>query len=364
MENYNTIARLLLICPLNILFKLRLNLSNTISRKISYNPFLGHTKFNIKRIIDEAIIKNGNIDDLKCYITRSFPCTDLDQITTTATGCVLINSISSSTPFESEKDVTIFCNKEPLHKLTFINVGLSTEFKMYSYINTNVSTTDTFTINFGLGVQDHVQGKTYKTYICCKEYTDDCLLFIGAKIHKCRINTCFRETFALIYNSNSNCFNYIMLDPSIPDVYSNNLTVNVFIRNNKHCAVISYLARNAVGKLYVYNINDGAMMYQTEIILDCDSYDPIYPKFPISISLIDNYLVYVKNNKYSSVITWINPDCWVIEDTITLVQKEANTLFDIKLIGIHKYLSLVIFINRKIGFDQDIAYRLMDVHHF
>lgn len=367
MKHYNTIARLLWICPLDVLFKMRLNSNNIISPKMTYNPFWSQPKYKIKCMVEEAIIKNSNIDDLKCFVNSTCRCFDLDQ---TTRGTAEINSIRSDSPLDSSTRVTIFYNDEPLHKLTFNDVGPTTEFKMGPYIDTNISITDTFTINVGSTVRIHATEENY-TYVCFKEYTDDCILFIGAKITvKGRIKTCKRETFALIYNKNSNYradrFNYIMLDPAILDIYSYNLTGTVFIRDNKHCAVISNL-ECAVGNIYVYNINDGTMMYQTAIISPLEHNDDMYPSysnFKTSISFIGNYLVHVKNNKYSITITWINSDFWLIEDTMTLIQPETNTLFDIKLVGIHKYLSAVMFISRKKYFYKDGAYRSMDVHYF
>lgn len=108
------------------------------------------------------------------------------------------------------------------------------------------------------------------------------------------------------------------------------------------------------------------MIYQNTITSKNGYTDDISYHFEANTSLafIETYLVYVKNNKCSISITLINSETWVVEGTMNFPQNSTQDIVDIKLIGLHKYLSAMVIVNRKMDFANSGDGRPMFVNYF
>ena len=262
MNNYNLIEKLLLNCPLDILLKIRINPKNIGSPKITPNSFRLNVKYKIKNMIEDVLSFgiSDNIDETRYFGGRTLNCFDLDHLDghhVNSTNSRFFH-YSSLDPLNnlglalksSEKGINIFYNMKPIHILTFIDVGLSTEFNMFSYFGANIIKTDQVVITFELGC-DIFTTMSCETFISFKEYVDDSIVFIGSKTKMaCDRGTQVRETFALIYNRNGkptrkgSRFDYITLDPEISNIFTNNLATSVFTHFNQKILCVGNYKNN------------------------------------------------------------------------------------------------------------------------
>ena len=396
MFNFNNIRTLNLLvncCPIDILFEIRCNSTislNIISqlKTVSQNNLKGTTSTNSFHTYK----KNKIIHNIKDIVTKSFKNKDLTLISRGYPNCFNSDSINgTSMDFINPRYVHKKNNIVIRHKdqnstlnLTFRDVGLATHFNMItSGANNIVVKNDSIIINFELAVNGKVGREIYSTLLCFKECINDDVVFVGSKKryiyneYTDHNNYVPRETFALIYdrNSNGNGFSYIILDPKISGIFSISLIGSVFIhKNQKILCIRDQTCVEDAGpatyihnvNIYIYNVNSRALMSRITINECYNEHVPLLRD--VSLAFIANRLVYVKNDKYLITITWINVEHWQVEETVNIpLQKDDNNAISIKLIGVHDNSSIMILINRNrtpLPRGVEYVYYLENVYYF
>ena len=374
--------------PIDILFKIRCN--STISLNI-VSQLKTVYQNNLKGMIPTNFFytyeKNKIIHNIKDIVTKSFKNKDLISISREYPNCFNSDNINGTSMdfIGSDNNIIVIHHKDQISTLTltFRDVALATHFNMITNDDHNiVIKNDNIIINFGLSVSGQIDKEINSTLLCFKECINDDVVFVGAKklyiynngIH----NNVQRETFALIYNrnSNGNGFNYVILDPKISGIFSIWLIGSVFIHKNQKilCIRDQTGVKNVGGttytytvNIYIYNINSHALM--SRITINNEHYNETVGLRNVSLAFIANRLVYVKNDKYLITITWINVEHGQVESSIDMpLQKDDNNAISIKLIGFHNNSSIMVVINRNsvpyIRGGNEYVYYLENVYYF
>lgn len=319
---------LLTVCPLDILFKIRLGLSNPkniIARYDSHtNKVLGRynlfstSRLNhkIENIINATEVKPRSVIDIS--IMGGKKCFDMDYINDRLTACAhtngygnveyIMDSSHDTTNDVQFKDCMLshattndtYLNDCILYKLEVMNVGHSTRFNMVTSLGNLIRRVDSITIRFELDEQDS-DFTPYSTRMCFKTHCGDDIVYVGSKVWTNNIgkgSTYVHKTFALGYNSTfsfrkpvrtggsiepdvtfrGSCFKYVILDPDISVVSSDYIVANVFrfcnsktvlcITNEKNSSELSLTGDRTwccKKNIYVYDINTRGLLAKIAI---------------------------------------------------------------------------------------------------
>lgn len=367
--SYQLNDRVILFCPLHILFKIRLNVEGFLNRSFP-NVLKSYAKNKIGCIVNDVITTSVLSDVLVKRGTFGLNPNffDLDHVNGSVTKCAK----SRQSYFDARLSL---CHGDQNYNLIWTDIGPITKISIEIHSSNNkaeVVQGDTVTIKFDGFTKLITEVDYYRTYLCfddqCQQWSDD-LVFIGSKnFRNTKESNMFREYFALVYNRFSLHFSYVIMEQLNISTISGVLAINVFTHNqrkilcicsrNPHCKpVIGGGSQHLPGvDVYTYNMNNGKMIKRMPMF----DGDPYITHLAASFSLIENHLVLTINDTNKDIMshTWINFDNWNIEETIIYPQKKSTNISDIKLIGIHNNLSAIVVTKQKpdSGYDSDIYY--------
>ena len=317
-----------------------------LKEKIMGKSYINKTKLKIKSLLEGKDFGSATNDDFQLRnMPNSFYAVTPDTVDSAHIKVACFHSFNKCT-------LSFSCNSPNVPSgIDYEDLGKQTRFTIVSEYARSVITIDFGTVE---GKIKSDESSRYHTFLWFKEQVNNNFIFIGCKQRSFGI--CYEniQNFVLIYNKNDG-FNYIfspfITTSSSPwESYYNpeEFMEFAFVRDNKHRNLIccdfdnNRLVDDNEGSkidknIYVYNIKNN--QHVATIKVGCYEQDELCYSF---LSSIGEQLVYVEYTLHNNEVKfiWINVEYWEIDDTI-VISANTDEVVDIKLIGIHGYLSAI-----------------------
>ena len=346
--------RLLLSCSFSLVSKIRLTtpISNSLITKHS-NDYYKNQRFllHLKNKIRHVLQNHCDDDTEHINITTSHQYYDVDYFI----GVRIINLYRGL--YEDYKEWYIsVTNGELSFKLSIIGQRYSTVLNMTTSINSiNVQNVDMVT-NFNPLDANCLEESRYFLEFRFMEQIQDNVIFVGTKFIRERFSSVAisRVYFVLIYNQRSG-FRYKILESITSDSSLNSVQCIIHPKEQTLLCIYSSFKISPLGTndqppyTDIYGCNDitGKLVKSTgSFKINIEGSRVSYT----SIAYLGDHLVHVShyNDDYSQeklvIITWINPNTWFVEDTITF--RLDLSIVDIKLVEISSYASCLVIVKQ------------------
>ena len=348
--------RLLLSCSFSLVAKIRLTtpISEFRITKYSQNPMV-YYKTHLKNKIGYLLEHHNNNDTENIDIRTMHQYYDIDFFS----GVRIVNLVVDMYQCPGERYISVK-NEELLFKLSIIELHYSTIFNITISTNSIIKHLHIQT-NFNPDDRACTEQIPYLISLHFSEYVQDDIIFVGTK------NSPEKKIyFVLIYNKHTG-LRYKILE-SITSEYGLGTARCISLPKEQTlmCIYDAYRAyplnkNNIMSRPFtgiygctIKNILDGKGVVTEKRSRSIDHFkiDFEFAKLSkTSVAHLGDYLVYVNNyvesvsNKRIVKLTWINPNTWIVEDSITFYTD--SSVIDIKLVEIGAYRSCIIIIKQQ-----------------